>query len=254
MTTDTKPKRAVRVVTLGGQEVTIAGFAKGAGMIAPNMATMLGLILTDAAIAPNLAADMLRSAAEVSFNSVSVDGHTSTNDTLLFLANGAVPNAIPLIAGSNGFRSWRDAVHEVAIELAMAIADDGEGATHLIAIHVYGADDNRAAKLIAQSIANSPLVKSAIAGADPNWGRIVSAAGFAPVPLNPRTTILRLNGAMLFAEGEPLRFDPKLVSASIRGRRLVEIDLAVGEGPGNAKFWTCDLTPEYVRINADYPT
>lgn len=254
MTTDTRPKRASRVIQIGGQDVVVAGFAKGAGMIGPNMATLLGLILTDAAIAPQLAAEILRETAEVSFNSVSVDGHTSTNDTLLLLANGAVSDAPPLAAGSNALRNWKEALREVAVELAMAIADDGEGATHLIAIRVHGAEDFRAARTIAQSIAGSPLVKAAIAGGDPNWGRIVSAAGYAAVPMNPRQAILRLNGTLLFSEGEPLRFDPKSVSASIRGKRLVEVDLSVGEGPGNATVWTCDLTTEYVHINADYPT
>ncbi len=253
MTTDTYPKRATRSLTLRGKTVTITGFAKGAGMIGPNMATMLGVLLTDAYLAPKLAGTWLREIADRSFNAISVDGHTSTNDTLLFLANGATLEE-PLLAESDDFRAWTYAANEVAVTLAKQIANDGEGATHLIEIRISGANSDADARTIASCIANSPLVKTAIAGADPNWGRIVSAAGYAPCPIDPRQTTLRLNGTLLFARGEPQVFDAMTVSHSIRSQRNVEIDLQVGGGPGTATFWTCDLTAEYVHINADYHT
>jgi glutamate N-acetyltransferase/amino-acid N-acetyltransferase len=188
---------------------------------------------------------------ERSFNSISVEGHTSTNDTLLLLASGAAGG--PVLSGQD-LDQFELSLGEVCTELARAIADDGEGATHLIEIDVVGASDEAAARRIARAIADSPLVKTAIAGNDPNWGRIVSAAGYAGVAFDPLALRLAVNGTELFKGGSPTAFDATAVSTSIGSHRQVHIVLHVGSGPGTARFWTCDLTTEYVHINADYHT
>jgi glutamate N-acetyltransferase / amino-acid N-acetyltransferase len=251
MTTDTRPKLAGSRFTAGGHEYTLFGMAKGAAMIGPRMATMLGVVLTDAPLRPDDAQRLLREAADETFNCVSVDGHTSTNDTVLLLANGA-GGGKPL-AGA-GLAAFAAALHAACESLAREIADDGEGATHVLRIEVRGAAGRDAAREIARSIANSPLVKTAICGADPNWGRIVSAAGYAGVPFDPRRVSLRLNGLLLFRDGAPVAFDGDTVSASIKGSRETLIELDVGSGPGAIRFYSSDLTAEYVRLNADYHT
>ncbi|HEY6562919.1 MAG TPA: bifunctional glutamate N-acetyltransferase/amino-acid acetyltransferase ArgJ [Pirellulaceae bacterium] len=254
MTTDTFPKVTQRRFHLGGQTVTLLGFAKGAGMIAPRMATMLGLILCDARIEPGVAQDMITGIANDSFNAISVDGHTSTNDTLLWISNGAAFPAA--IEGPTEFERQllRTELREVCIELAKSIARDGEGATHWIEIQIRAATSDADARAIARAIADSPLVKTAIAGADPNWGRIVSAAGYASPAFEPAHATLRLNEMTIFAEGEPVPFDASALSDSLRANRDVLIELHCGSGDAAATFWTCDLTAEYVRINADYHT
>jgi glutamate N-acetyltransferase/amino-acid N-acetyltransferase len=252
MTTDLVHKVAGRELTLDGRKIQITGLAKGSGMIGPNMATMLGVLLTDAALDPQAAQDVLRAATDVSFNCVSVDGHTSTNDTVLLLANGAAGGA-PLGAGE-ALEQFRAAVTEVCIELAKKIADDGEGATHLITIEIEGCRAEAEARRIAKTIAESPLAKTAVAGADPNWGRIVSAAGYAGVPFRPEGVTLRVNDHLLYERGRPVKFDAEQVSRSIRDHRDTHIVLRFSEGEAAARFWTCDLTTEYVHINADYHT
>jgi glutamate N-acetyltransferase/amino-acid N-acetyltransferase len=251
LTTDTVYKLAGRSVAVGGREIQITGMAKGAAMMGPNMATMLALILTDAPLDPAAAQTALRAAADQSFNCMSVDGHVSTNDTVLLVANGAAGGA-PL-AGDDlaGFRHTLD---EVCVDLAKAIAGDGEGATHLVTIDINGCADRAAALTIAKTVANSPLVKTAIHGADPNWGRIVSAAGYAGVPFDPAGVTLHLNGFPLYRGGTPVSFDAKAVSASIRDRRDTHVELWFSEGSAGVRFWTADLTAEYVRLNADYHT
>jgi glutamate N-acetyltransferase/amino-acid N-acetyltransferase len=236
---------------LGGKSITIASMAKGAGMIGPNMATMLALVLTDAAIAPADAQKMLTEVADESFNCISVEGHTSTNDTLLLLASGAAGG--PPLAGAQ-LRPFQRVLQEVCIELACQIPADGEGATHLIAIEVTGCASRDDARCIAQTIANSPLVKTAVLGGDPNWGRIVSAAGYAEVPFDPREVNLRVNGHLLYEHGAPVKFDAPTVSRAIKENHETKIALSVGRGPGACRFWTSDLTVEYVRFNADYST
>jgi glutamate N-acetyltransferase / amino-acid N-acetyltransferase len=253
MTTDTYPKRISRSLRLAGETITITGFAKGAGMIGPNMATMLGVILTDAKVSMADAAQLLPAIADRSFNAISVDGHTSTNDTLLLLANGGA-NAERLMSSSPEFSLFRELLQEIATYLARQIANDGEGATHLVEIRVSGAKSFLEAREMAASVANSPLVKTAIAGCDPNWGRIVSAAGYSAARMQTQATTLRLNGTLLYQRGEPYPFDAAAVSQSMRDNRDVVIELVVGEGEGEATFWTCDLTTEYVHINADYHT
>jgi glutamate N-acetyltransferase/amino-acid N-acetyltransferase len=251
MTTDTFPKQATRAGTLGGKPVRISGVAKGAAMIAPNMATMLSVILTDARLTPAQADSMLRHAVDRSFNCISVEGHMSTSDTVLLLASGDSGAAVDSPAEVSTFQGWLD---EVAAELAQAIIRDAEGADHEIEIEVRGLRTRADAFRIAKSVADSPLVKTAITGADPNWGRIVSAVGYAGVPLAESDITLRLNGILLYESGTPLPFDATQVSQSIRSNRRVRIDLQFPLGTESVRFWTCDLTAEYVRMNADYTT
>ncbi|HEV3342280.1 MAG TPA: bifunctional glutamate N-acetyltransferase/amino-acid acetyltransferase ArgJ [Pirellulales bacterium] len=251
MTTDTRPKLAGRSVEVAGQTVQITGMAKGAAMIGPRMATMLGLILSDAALEPTVAQQALSAAVEDSFNCISVDGHMSTNDTVLLVASGAAGTA-PL-AGADLAR-FQAALNEVCAELARAIPADGEGATHLVTIDVRGCATRAAAHRIAKTVAESPLVKTALAGADPNWGRIVSAAGYAGLPFNPSGVTLHLNGVKLYQAGSPVAFDADQVSKSIREQYETSIVLDFTEGAAAVRFWTTDLTADYVKLNADYHT
>lgn len=251
LTTDTRPKVASRTLSLSGGEVRLTGLAKGAAMIGPRMATMLAVVMTDAALTPDAAQRALSVAVEDSFNCVSIDGHMSTNDTALVLSNGAAGQA-PL-SGSD-LAQWQAALTDVCGELARAIAADGEGATHLVTIDVRGCADRASAHRIAKTVAESPLVKTAIAGADPNWGRIVSAAGYAGVPFVAARVTLRVNGTLLYVSGSPVNFDEREVSRSIRDHRDTHLELVFEEGPAAVSFWTTDLTAEYVRLNADYRT
>ena len=250
MTTDTRPKLAGARLP-GRDGGTLFGMAKGAAMIGPRLATMLGVVLTDAAVDPDDAQRLLRDAAETSFNCVSVDGHMSTNDTVLLLANGAAGG--PVLAGAD-LEAFGAALAGVCSALAREIADDGEGATHVLRIEVRGAASRDAARTIARTIGDSPLVKTAVHGADPNWGRIVSAAGYSGVPLDPQRLILHVNGTLLFRDGAPVSFDADAVSASIAATRETLIELEVGTGPGAIRFYSSDLTADYVHLNADYHT
>jgi len=251
MTTDTRPKLAGGSFTADGTVYTVLGMAKGAAMVGPRLATMLGVILTDAPLEPDDAQALLREAAERSFNCVSVDGHMSTNDTVLLLANGAAGGGT--LHGA-GLAACGAAITAACESLAREMADDGEGATHVLRIEVSGCASREDARRIARTIADSPLVKTAVHGADPNWGRIVSAAGYAGVAFDPAGVRLRLNGTPLFAGGSPLPFDADAVSASIRAARETLIELEVGSGPGAIRFYSSDLTAEYVHLNADYHT
>lgn len=251
LTTDRGPKVATREQAWPDRTIRIAGMAKGAGMIGPNMATMLGVILTDAPLTPDVAQQVLMRAVDASFNCISVEGHTSTNDTVLLLASGAAGGE-PL-AGQQ-LVQFEEAVQHVCIDLAKTIPDDGEGASHLITIEVCGCPSRDAARQIARTIANSALVKTAIAGCDPNWGRIVSAAGYAQVPFDPTQVTLHLNGTLLYRGGEPVAFDAAAVSASMRANRETHVLLDLAGGDAAVRFWTSDLTVEYVKLNADYHT
>ena len=253
MTTDTRPKLAGGSFgrTADGERFRLLGMAKGAAMIGPKLATMLGILITDAALTPDAAQRLLTEATEVSFNCVSVDGHMSTNDTVLLLANGAA-DAEPL-SGTN-LEAFEAAVIEACQSLAHEIADDGEGATHIIRIDVSGAESRDDARRVARAVGDSPLVKTAVSGADPNWGRIVSAAGYAGVDFDPNRLVLRVNGVELFRNAAPVEFDAAAVSASIRDARETTIEIELGVGPGAIRFFTSDLTAEYVRLNADYHT
>ena len=245
LTTDTRIKTASRQV---GRYI-VAGFAKGAAMIGPNMATMLGFVLTDAPARPADLHALLRSAVADSFNCISVEGHTSTNDTVLILANGA--GRPP--AGSQ-LDEFGVAVREVGADRARAIAADAEGATHLVTIDVEGCRTDADAKRIARKVAESALVKTAIYGADPNWGRFVSAAGYAGIEFAETDLSLWMGPFELYRAGAPLPFDPKAASAYLKDNREVHLQLKFTLGSGKCRFYTCDLTTEYVRLNADYTT
>jgi len=251
MTTDTVHKLQCRSCSLDGVDVRITGMAKGAAMIGPNMATMLAVIATDAALSPRDAQESLAAAVDNSFNCISVEGHMSTSDSVVLLANGAAGG--PVLSGV-AREQFQEHLDQLCQELARSIPGDGEGASHFITIEVCGCATQAHARRIAKTVANSPLVKTAIAGADPNWGRIVSAAGYAEVPFDPERVDLRLNGFLLYEKGAPAAFEASQVSASLRNRRETDIVLSFGEGSATARFWTTDLTAEYVRLNADYHT
>jgi glutamate N-acetyltransferase/amino-acid N-acetyltransferase len=257
MTTDTVPKVRGREVSLGGVMTRVTGIAKGAAMIGPNMGTMLSLIMTDAPLRMHDAQAALVDAMEESFHCISVDGHMSTNDTVILLANGAAFQragaSSPPLSGK-ALDDFRATLCEVCEDLAQAIPADGEGATHLITVEVHGCRSRQDALRIGKTIADSPLVKTAIAGADPNWGRIVSAAGYAGVHFDPAKVSLHLNGLLLYERGAPVDFDADVVSRSIAADRDTSIVLILEEGKACARFWTTDLTAEYVRLNADYHT
>jgi glutamate N-acetyltransferase/amino-acid N-acetyltransferase len=253
MTTDTVPKICGREVTIGGVLTRVTGIAKGAAMIGPNMATMLSLVMTDAPLRKQDAQAALVDAMEESFHCISVDGHMSTNDTVLLLANGAA-HQFPAPLAGKALEDFRTTLFEVCEDLAQSIPADGEGATHLITVEVHGCRTRPDALRIGKTIADSPLVKTAIAGADPNWGRIVSAAGYAGVQFDPSKVTLYLNGLLLYERGAPVDFDGDTVAKSIAADRDTSIVLILEEGKACARFWTTDLTAEYVRLNADYHT
>lgn len=250
MTTDTVSKQSSRTVNIGGASVTISAAAKGAAMIAPNMATMLAVVMTDAVLEVEQAQSWLKAAVDQSFNSISIDGHMSTSDTVLLLANGAASSRVE---SDDDEQRFRDALGEVCQELAQKIIRDAEGAEHFITIQVSGLRNNDDASRVARHVADSALVKTAITGNDPNWGRIVSAAGYAGVEFRESETSLRLNGFLLYEQGLPTQFDAAAVSQSLESGE-VEIDLTFASGNGSARFWTSDLTQEYVRLNSEYTT
>jgi len=251
MTTDTVEKTASQQLSFqDGTVITLAGFCKGAAMIAPNMRTMLAVIMTDAALDPATTQRLLSEAVEESFNCISVDGHTSPSDTVLLFANGAASSE----AQSEDCAKFAGALREICTELAVKIPSDGEGVSHLITVDVQGCQTRDNAKKIARKIAEDVLVKTAIFGADPNWGRIISAAGNAGVPFDGKGVSLQINGFDLFQNGEPLPFNKPMVSDSIRNHRDTHILLTFKEGDQNLRFWTTDLTAEYVRLNSDYTT
>ncbi|MBN1369778.1 MAG: bifunctional glutamate N-acetyltransferase/amino-acid acetyltransferase ArgJ [Dehalococcoidaceae bacterium] len=252
MTTDTRPKEfGVRVEGPDGA-YTICGAAKGAGMIAPNMATTLCFITTDALIelqSLNLAA---RKAADASFNMISVDGDTSTNDTLLVLANGLAGNGM-ITGGSKSLAVFQKALGEVCTFLARSVAADGEGATRLITVNVTGARNKKDARLAARTVASSNLVKSAVHGTDPNWGRIVAAAGRSLAELDEHRLSLKIGPVELWQKGKIIDFDLDRVREAMREPEVI-IGLDLGLGRGNATAWGCDLSEEYVTINSEYTT
>jgi glutamate N-acetyltransferase/amino-acid N-acetyltransferase len=249
LTTDTRIKVSTRSVARDGRALSVTGLAKGAAMIGPNLATMLAFVLTDApATAENLGR-LARSAAAQSFNCISVEGHTSTNDTLLVLANGA---GTPLQGTTRD--AFDRAVTDACVDLARAIAADAEGAQHLVTIRVEGLRSDAEARSVAKAVADSALVKTAIFGADPNWGRIVSAAGYAGVPFEEHDLSLTLGPHALYVAGVPQTFDTAAASAYLKTHRDIAIELRFTLGSGKCTFWTCDLGYEYIRLNAEYTT
>lgn len=261
MTTDLVPKTIALETMFGDRAVRIGGICKGSGMIHPNMATMLAFVTCDAAVSPPLWQEMLSRAANRSFNQVTVDGDTSTNDSLFALANGA--SRTPAITMMGPEAEKLEAMLTAACEyLAKAIARDGEGATCLVEVQVSGAPDEEAANKVAKTIVGSSLVKSAIFGRDPNWGRIAAAAGRAGVHFNQEDLQIKLGDFFLMEKGQPLPFDRQAANAYLKqapqGAYLTEdtvlISVKIGEGPGSGKAWGCDLSYDYVKINAEYTT
>lgn len=253
MTTDTVPKQAAVSLRLPGGEIRIGGAAKGAGMISPQMATMLAFLTTDAAVSAPLLKRTLRSVVERTFNRITVDGDTSTNDSVFLLANGA-SNAHRIDEEGPALDAFAEGLQAVAESLARAIASDGEGATKLVVVHVRNARNERDADAVARAIANSPLVKCSVHSGDPNWGRIVCAAGYSGAPVEPDKVTLLLGGIPVFRNGQPIADAPRDVLKATMSQKEVLIELDLGQGGAEATMWTCDLSQEYVAINAEYPT
>jgi glutamate N-acetyltransferase/amino-acid N-acetyltransferase len=249
LTTDTRIKVSTRAVPVGPAEIRVTGFAKGAAMIGPNMATLLAFVLSDAAVPSEHLAELARRATARTFNCVSVEGHTSTNDTLLLFANGqGTPLTGPALI------AFDQAVTGVCTDLARAIAEDAEGAAHLITLHVEGLRTEDEARKIAKSVADSALVKTAVFGADPNWGRFVSAAGYAGVDFREEDMSFWLGDLLLYRAGIPQPFDAATASAYLKNQRDIDLRFRFTLGSAGCTFWTCDLTHEYVTLNADYTT
>jgi glutamate N-acetyltransferase/amino-acid N-acetyltransferase len=251
-TTDTFPKAATRKARIGGFEVTINGIAKGSGMIAPDMATMLAFVFTDAAIGQAALQAMLADAADRSFNAITVDGDTSTSDTLLLVATGKAGNDPVRDHRDPELQDFRRALDDLMIDLAHQVVRDGEGAQKFVTIRVTGAESNRAARRVGLAIANSPLVKTAIAGEDANWGRIVMAVGKAGEKADRDRLSISIGGVEITRDGQRVPdYDEAPVAAHMKGREIdIAVDLGVGTGEGTV--WTCDLTHGYISINADY--
>ena len=254
MTTDTFPKLATRGVKIDGADVTINGFCKGSGMIAPDMGTMLAYVFTDAALAAPVVQKLIANGADKSFNCMTVDSDTSTSDTLLMFATNTARHAQITSLDDPRLGDFRAALDSLLIELAQLVAKDGEGATKFIEIKVTGAEHNAGAKRIALSIANSPLVKTAIAGEDANWGRIVMAVGKAGERADRDKLTISVGGVAITRDGEPApNYDETPVVAHMKGQNiLIEVD--VGIANGSATVWTCDLTHGYIDINGSYRT
>jgi glutamate N-acetyltransferase/amino-acid N-acetyltransferase len=251
-TTDTRPKTAAASFKMAGKKIHLVGCAKGAGMIHPNMATTLAFVVTDAAIAPPQLQKTLSEVTRRTFNSISVDGDTSTNDTLLVLANGEA-GAPAIQKGSKAHRAFTVALEEVCQSLALQIVADGEGAQRVIEIEVRHAKSEAAARRIAETIATSPLVKTAFAGGDPNWGRIFAAAGRSGIKFDPALVDIHMAGIPVLRRGQPLDFNERAASNKLLAEHVpVVVDLHAGDA--RARYWTCDFTAEYVRINASYRT
>jgi glutamate N-acetyltransferase/amino-acid N-acetyltransferase len=253
LTTDLKTKTAFTQFNLGKRTITVAGCCKGSGMIAPNMATMLAYVATDAAISPSSLRTAVWDTTDSTFNCVTVDQHTSTSDTFAVLANGLAEN--PRIElGTTAWRTFSRALEIVCDSLARQIAADGEGATKLVIVHVTGAATDADARRAAMAIANSPLVKTAIHGGDPNWGRFVSAAGYSGAKMNPDKSQCQVGKITVFRNGRPTEVSLADVQAAMQQTEVhITLNLGAG-GKGTCRVYTCDLSREYITINADYHT
>jgi len=253
MTTDTVPKSVAASVSTNGGRYLLGGCAKGSGMIHPQMATMLAFLTTDAAVQPDFLRESLRRAADESFNMMTIDGDTSPDDMVLVMANGAAGPAEPIGAGHPGAVLFQAALTHVCTHLARELARDGEGASKLIEVRVEGAADETDARRVARAVAGSLLVKTAVYGCDPNWGRVLTAAGYSGAQVREETCRLYLQGVRVFADGLPQPFDEAAVREALASHE-VTIKLEMGLGPATATAWGCDLTEEYVRINSSYTT
>lgn len=254
MTTDLVPKEAFAQTSIDGRAVSLGGMAKGSGMIHPNMATMLSVIVTDAAITAPALEVALKQAAARSFNRITVDGDTSTNDTVVVLASGAAGHAVIDTPQGSGFESFAGALLEVCQHLAKAVARDGEGATKLVEIKVCGAASEAEAEAAAKTVATSPLMKTALFGNDPNWGRALAAIGRSGARVNPERVSLRLGEFQLVQQGEPLDFDAVAAHNWLAGVDEVKLVADLGVGQAEAVVWSCDFSYDYVKINAEYHT
>ena len=252
MTTDTRPKTSAVEIDLGGVTVRVGGMAKGAGMIHPDMATLLSFVTTDAAVEPGYLKGIVKRVADRTFNRLTIDGDTSTNDTFLLFANGAAGNA-PVKAGTAEADQLEAALQSVARDLARMIAMDGEGATRLLTVRVTGAADEDQAALAARTVAKSSLVKSAVHGGDPNWGRILMALGYSGADLALDKLRVTIGGLEVFAKGAGVPVDLDAVRRAFE-QPEIEIAAELGLGDGEAEAWGCDLSEEYVEINAEYTT
>ncbi len=252
MTTDTYPKGTTRRADLGGATVTINGIAKGSGMIAPDMATMLAFVFTDACLPPGVLQQLLTAAVRDSFNAITVDSDTSTSDTVLLCATGVARHPKVAVADEPRLRGLRAALDEVMVDLAQQVVRDGEGAEKFVTINVSGAASRAAARRIGLAIGNSPLVKTAVAGGDANWGRIVMAVGKAGEKADRDRLSIRIGGIEVARDGMVVPgYDEAPVARHMQGREI-ELAVDVGVGRGRATVWTCDLTHGYIDINADY--
>lgn len=252
MTTDTHPKTAALEITLGGKNVRFGVIAKGSGMIQPNMATMLCFITTDAAIDGKLAQKALSEVVNTSFNMISIDGDMSTNDMVIVMANGAAGNE-KITTENEDYETFKAALDKLCKAVAQEIADDGEGATKFLTIHVTGTKSFADAKTIGMSVAKSPLVKTAFFGADPNWGRVICAVGYAGVPMNPQNVVVKFGDIPVYAHGVSAEHDAEAL-ANVMAQHDITISIDMGEGEEEATVWTCDFSYEYVKINGEYHT
>lgn len=252
MTTDTVKKSFAVELAIGGKKVRIGGICKGAGMIAPNMATMLCFLTTDCAISGAMLRKALGETVEKTFNAITIDGDCSTNDTIAILANGAAGNARIAKPGA-AYNAFRDGLMLITEKLAKSIVTDGEGATRFVEVSVSGGANSKAAVTVARSIAYSPLVKCAVNGGDPNWGRIICAAGYSGANVDPEKMRLWINGTLLFKGGMPVKVAKEKLTECMKPKEIM-IRLDLGQGKAAARVWTCDFSKEYVTINADYHT
>jgi glutamate N-acetyltransferase/amino-acid N-acetyltransferase len=259
MTTDTVAKHVSATIKIGDKDVTLGGMTKGAGMIAPLMrltrikqATMLAYITTDACISPDVLESCLSRSLDESFNRIIIDGDMSTNDTLIALANGQAGNPL-IVAGTPESEEFRRAFRDVLAQLAREMVLDGEGVSKFVEVNISGAQDGTQARRIAEAIARSPLCKTAWYGNDPNWGRILDAAGYSGAKFAPQEVSLDINGTPFVRNGMGAGRPQAELEAAVKPREM-KIDLKVGEGIGAFTIWTCDLTHDYVKINADYHT
>jgi acetylglutamate kinase len=254
MTTDTRPKLAGRTLQVGGKEASIAAFAKGSGMLAPELATVLAFVTTDLAVTPPALQSALTRAVRISFDMINVDGDMSTNDAVFALANGLADNAA-IVEGTAEHEALAEMLTEVCVDLARQIAEDGDGATKLLVVRIAGAPDGEMARELARAVAGSTLVKASMFGADPNWGRVLTAVG-ARVgsrkwPIDPTRASVRVQGTCVYADGAPAGADAAALRAKMRDPQIC-VEVTLGEGAAQATAWGCDLSYDYVKINADY--
>lgn len=252
ITTDTHSKSVTATFTIDGKEVRIGAIAKGSGMIHPNMATMLCYITTDVNIDQPLLQSALSECVEKSFNMISVDGDMSTNDMAIVLANGEAGNA-QIVCEDDNYEIFLENLMDVCVALAKEIAADGEGATKFITVNVHGAESFADGKTVGMAIANSPLVKTAFFGEDPNWGRIICAVGYSGANMLPEKTVVKIGDIAIFANGMGTQYDEKAL-AEIMQQKAITINIELGMGDSDATVWTCDLSYDYVKINGEYHT